>query len=103
MRPFAENNVRGCYFLAPTGVDLKACFAFPYLSLSYFDCEYNIGTMTRKKTPANRYPCHCCHKAAAVYWSEKRQCFICENCLKTFDRAVIAKRNGLAVEQLSLC
>jgi transposase len=58
---------------------------------------------TSLKIMPSRYPCHCCHKKAAVYWSEKRQSFICENCLKTFDRAVIAKRNGLAVEQLTFC
>jgi len=55
-----------------------------------------------QKTSA-RYPCHCCHKKAVIYWSEKRQCFICENCLKTFDRAIIARRNDIALEQLTLC
>ena len=56
-----------------------------------------------KDKAATRYPCHCCHKPAAIYWHEKRQCFICENCLKTFDSAVIAKRNGSADVQMSLC
>ncbi|MHB8793572.1 MAG: hypothetical protein ACYC6O_09595 [Thermoleophilia bacterium] len=50
-----------------------------------------------------RYPCHCCHKKATVSWSEKRQSFICQNCLKTFDRAVIAARNDMTMEQLTLC
>ncbi|MHB1361559.1 MAG: hypothetical protein ACYCW5_03035 [Thermoleophilia bacterium] len=50
-----------------------------------------------------RYPCHCCHKKAAIYWSEKRRCFICENCLKTFDPAIIAARNDMTLEQLTLC
>lgn len=57
----------------------------------------------RKNSLTHRYPCHCCHKSAAVLWNDKRQCFICDNCLKTFDRAVIAARHGLAVEQLTLC
>ncbi len=61
-----------------------------------------VSTETQKTAPSQRYPCHCCRKPASVYWSEKRRCFICENCLKTFDLAVIAKRNGLAAEQLSL-
>jgi len=56
-----------------------------------------------KKRDTVRYPCHCCHKKASVSWSEKRQSFICENCLKTFDRAVIAARNDLILEQLTLC
>ena len=56
-----------------------------------------------KKTKKNRYPCHCCHKPDAIYWHEQRECFICENCLKTFDRAVIAKRNRIEAEQLSFC
>lgn len=62
-----------------------------------------MSTATEKKTTVGRYPCHCCHKNGVVYWSEKRQSFICDNCMKTFDSAVIAKRNGLAVEQLTLC
>ncbi|MHB9112649.1 MAG: hypothetical protein ACYC4D_08525 [Thermoleophilia bacterium] len=56
-----------------------------------------------KPRSSARYPCHCCHKKATVSWSEKRQSFICENCLKTFDRAVIAARNDMTVEQLTLC
>jgi hypothetical protein len=62
-----------------------------------------MSTLTTEKSTSPRYPCHCCHKPESVYWSQKRSSFICENCLKTFDRAVIAKRNGLAVEQLTLC
>ncbi|MBI5871181.1 MAG: transposase [Actinobacteria bacterium] len=49
------------------------------------------------------FPCHCCHKKATVSWSEKRNGFICSNCLKTFDRAVIAARNDMTTEQLTLC
>jgi len=67
--------------------------------------EY-LGAMnlaTRKKTTPGRYPCHCCHKKESVSWSQKRQCFICDNCLKTFDAAIIARRNGMLVEQLTLC
>ena len=61
--------------------------------------ETSAGTMNT----ARRYPCHCCHKKASVYWSGKRRCFICESCLKTFDPAVIARRNDTMVEQLTLC
>ena len=50
-----------------------------------------------------RYNCHCCHKRASISWSEKRQTFICENCKKTFDAAVIARRNDTTLEQLTLC
>ena len=56
-----------------------------------------------KKMIPNRFPCHCCHKPDTVYWLEKRQTFICGNCMKTFDRAIIAARNGMAAEQLSFC
>jgi DNA-directed RNA polymerase subunit M/transcription elongation factor TFIIS len=62
-----------------------------------------MNTAKEKIPTSQRFPCHCCHKQGAVYWSEKRQSFICENCLKTFDQAIIARRNGMAVEQLSLC
>lgn len=62
-----------------------------------------MSTSAEKKGTVNRYPCHCCNKKDAVYWSDKRQGFICENCQKVFDSAIIARRNGLAVEQLSLC
>ena len=62
-----------------------------------------MSTQTTKNTASNRFPCHCCHKKASVYWLEKRQTFICENCMKTFDRAIIARRNGMAAEQLSFC
>ena len=62
-----------------------------------------MSERTSKHVHGQRYPCHCCHKKATVYWSEKRQCFICENCLKTFDRAVIAARNDMTAEQLTLC
>ncbi|MHB1324884.1 MAG: hypothetical protein ACYDGS_04225 [Thermoleophilia bacterium] len=57
----------------------------------------------QNRSTSQRYPCHCCHKKETVGWSEKRQCFICENCLKTFDAAVIARRNGMTAEQLTLC
>lgn len=50
-----------------------------------------------------RYTCHCCHKRASIYWAEKRQTFICDNCKKTFDAAVIARRNDMTLEQLTLC
>lgn len=59
-------------------------------------------TRGRQAIP-NRFPCHCCHKPDSVYWLEKRQTFICGNCMKTFDRAIIAARNGMAAEQLSFC
>ncbi|MHB8143658.1 MAG: hypothetical protein ACYDGX_08370 [Thermoleophilia bacterium] len=59
--------------------------------------------LSKQKSATHRYPCHCCHKPAAIVWHDKRQCFLCENCLKTFDSAIIASRNGLAVEQLTLC
>lgn len=62
-----------------------------------------MSTSTQKKDIANRYPCHCCNKKDVVYWSDKRQSFICENCQKSFDSAIIAHRNGITVEQLSLC
>ena len=62
-----------------------------------------MSTTKDKKTSTQRYPCHCCHKQGVVYWSERRQSFICENCLKTFNQEIIAKRNGMAVEQLSFC
>lgn len=57
----------------------------------------------KKKTAVGRYTCHCCHKKDAISWSDKRHTFMCENCLKTFDPAIIARRNGVAVEQLTLC
>ncbi len=57
----------------------------------------------QNRSTSVRYPCHCCHKKASIYWSEKRQSFICENCLKTFDAAVIARRNGMTAEQLTHC
>ncbi|MHB0866631.1 MAG: hypothetical protein ACYC6B_03570 [Thermoleophilia bacterium] len=57
----------------------------------------------KKTNIPTRYPCHCCHKQEAVYWSQKRDSFICGNCLKTFDRAVIASRNGPAAQQMTLC
>lgn len=57
----------------------------------------------KKKIIPSRYPCHCCHKQEAVYWSIKRDSFMCENCFKTFDRAVIVSRNGPAAQQLTLC
>jgi uncharacterized Zn ribbon protein len=63
----------------------------------------DMSTSTDKKPTTRRYPCHCCNKQGAVYWSEKRQSFICENCLKTFNQEIIARRNGMAVEQLSFC
>ena len=71
-------------------------------------CVQNISidamnNSTDKKPASRRFPCHCCHKQGVVYWSEKRQSFICENCLKTFNQEIIAKRNGMAVEQLSFC
>ncbi|MFA5801613.1 MAG: hypothetical protein WC911_03965 [Thermoleophilia bacterium] len=50
-----------------------------------------------------RYTCHCCHKRASIYWSDKRLTFICDNCKKTFDAAVIARRNDMTLEQLTLC
>lgn len=56
-----------------------------------------------KTDSVNRYPCHCCRKKDTVSWSEKRQGFVCDNCQKVFDRAVIARRNGVTAEQLSLC
>jgi transcription elongation factor Elf1 len=55
------------------------------------------------KGTTTRYPCHCCNKKDVVAWSDKRQSFICENCQKVFDSAVIAHRNGVDVEQLSFC
>lgn len=64
---------------------------------------FAMSTSVTEKSTSRRYPCHCCHKKAAIYWSEKRRCFICESCLKTFDAAVIARRNDLTVEQLTLC
>ena len=63
----------------------------------------DMNETTDNKPTSQRYPCHCCNKQNAVYWSEKRKNFICENCLKTFHQDIIAKRNGMAVEQLSLC
>ena len=61
------------------------------------------SSATENHSSHQRYPCHCCHKKAVIYWSEKRQCFICENCLKTFDAAIIARRNDMTLEQLTLC
>lgn len=62
-----------------------------------------MSASRERKGTVNRYPCHCCRKKDTVYWSEKRQGFVCENCQKVFDRAVIARRNGVTTEQLSLC
>jgi len=62
-----------------------------------------MNDCTEKYTTSARYPCHCCHKKATVSWSEKRQGYMCANCLKTFDRAVIAARNDMNAEQLTLC
>lgn len=62
-----------------------------------------MSITAKKKIATGRYPCHCCHKKDSISWSDKRQSFICDNCLKTFDPAIIARRNGMAVEQLTLC
>jgi hypothetical protein len=58
---------------------------------------------SKQNQPVVKFPCHCCHKKDSLQWSEKRQSYICENCLKTFDPAIVARRNGMALEQLSLC
>jgi hypothetical protein len=65
--------------------------------------ENRLNESNENQGTTSRFPCHCCHKKDAIYWSDKRQCFICENCLKTFDRAIIARRNDITVEQLTLC
>ncbi len=62
-----------------------------------------MGASTGKDMSRQKYPCHCCNKQGAVYWSEKRRSFICGNCLKTFDKAIIARRHGIPAEQLTLC
>ncbi len=75
--------------------------AFHDAGIACILCDMNDSTDRRGLS--GHYPCHCCHKKATVHWSEKRQCFICDNCLKTFDWAVIARRNDMTMEQLTLC